>query len=285
MREEAIGGLAAGVTGTVIGYPLDLVKTRMQTGIGGKGGIMSIGFGIVRQEGLRALYKGMAPPLISLTILNTTTFTMYSEIRTKYRANVGFDISNGLAGATTAPFAAIVSTVENFIKTQMQLDNVSKRQYRSSFNCLISLANSNGISVIYTGFTVNMIREMSFLSTYFYMYEGLRETLLKNAGLSSQLAVPVAGGLSGAMGWFISFPLDCIRAGVQGQSMSVPYRERQGAVKVMRALLRDKGVSGLYSGVTPSIARAFLVSGSRFSAYEVAIYLLTGKRYHDGEIR
>jgi len=67
-------------------------------------------------EGLRALYKGMAPPLISLTILNTTTFTMYSEIRTKYRANVGFDISNGLAGATTAPFAAIVSTVENFIK-------------------------------------------------------------------------------------------------------------------------------------------------------------------------
>jgi len=51
MREEAIGGLAAGVTGTVIGYPLDLVKTRMQTGIGGKGGIMSIGFGIVRQGG------------------------------------------------------------------------------------------------------------------------------------------------------------------------------------------------------------------------------------------
>ena len=31
LRDETIGGFAAGVTGTVIGYPLDLVKTRMQT--------------------------------------------------------------------------------------------------------------------------------------------------------------------------------------------------------------------------------------------------------------
>ena len=31
LKAEALGGLAAGVIGTVIGYPLDLVKTRMQT--------------------------------------------------------------------------------------------------------------------------------------------------------------------------------------------------------------------------------------------------------------
>ena len=31
LKLEAMGGLAAGVVGTVIGYPLDLIKTRMQT--------------------------------------------------------------------------------------------------------------------------------------------------------------------------------------------------------------------------------------------------------------
>lgn len=31
LRDETIGGFTAGVAGTVLGYPLDLVKTRMQT--------------------------------------------------------------------------------------------------------------------------------------------------------------------------------------------------------------------------------------------------------------
>lgn len=31
LRNETIGGLTAGISGTVLGYPLDLLKTRMQT--------------------------------------------------------------------------------------------------------------------------------------------------------------------------------------------------------------------------------------------------------------
>ena len=32
IKLEMLGGFSAGVVGTVIGYPLDLVKMRMQTG-------------------------------------------------------------------------------------------------------------------------------------------------------------------------------------------------------------------------------------------------------------
>ena len=39
-------------------------------------------------------------------------------------------------------------------------------------------------------------------------------------------------------------------------------------------LWRTNGVRGLFRGVTPSVLRAFLVSGSRFSAYEGALELL-----------
>jgi len=37
---------------------------------------------------------------------------------------------------------------------------------------------------------------------------------------------------------------------------------------VVRSLLASKGLAGLYSGVLPSITRAFIVSASRFSVYE-----------------
>jgi hypothetical protein len=49
-------------------------------------------------------------------------------------------------------------------------------------------------------------------------------------------------------------------------------------VQVFQTLLQTKGIRGLYSGVTPSIARAFLVSGSRFSAYEGALWMIRGGR-------
>lgn len=86
--------------------------------------------------------------------------------------------------------------------------------------------------------------------------------------MPAAVAIPVAGGVSGALAWLISFPLDCIKANIQGQRIEAAAAapRRVTAASAAQAIFRAKGVLGLYSGVGPSIARAFLVSGSRFSA-------------------
>jgi hypothetical protein len=56
------------------------------------------------------------PPLISSCTLNAINFTAYSSLHNFYHAKNGWDVRNGLAGATSAPFAATISTVDNFIK-------------------------------------------------------------------------------------------------------------------------------------------------------------------------
>ena len=62
LGQEALGGLSAGIVGTVIGFPLDLVKTRMQTGTAsGSKSIFGVGKSILKTEGISALYKGMTP--------------------------------------------------------------------------------------------------------------------------------------------------------------------------------------------------------------------------------
>lgn len=278
--QEALGGLSAGIVGTIIGYPLDLVKTRMQTsGANSNLSVVGVAGHIVQKEGFLALYKGIAPPLISLSILNTINFTQYCYFRQVWQGTDGFDLRNGLAGLSGAPITSTVSTVENLIKTQMQLDNITKRQYKSSWACVQSLVKTHGISILYTGHVVNTTREATFLGTYFYTYEGLRENILFYEQVPPQVAIPVAGGCAGAISWFVSFPLDCVRAGVQGQDLNgVRVRTRT----VFKTLVKERGIRGLYSGVTPSIVRAFLVSGSRFSAYEGALWLLRGGRnVHD----
>jgi solute carrier family 25 carnitine/acylcarnitine transporter 20/29 len=275
LGEEALGGLSAGIVGTIIGYPLDLVKTRMQTsGCGASLTIVGVASSVVRREGILALYKGIAPPLISLSILNTLNFSSYSFFRHLYRAKHGWDHRNAVAGMSGAPIGAMVSTVENLVKTQMQLDNISRKRFEGSWHCVRSLVQSHGLSVLYTGHVINTFREITFLGCYFFTYEGLRHGLVSGAHVHAQLAVPVAGGMAGALSWFVSFPLDCVRAGVQGHNLEDAQRVR--AWRVFANLIRERGVRGLFSGVTPSIARAFLVSGSRFSAYEGAIWLLRG---------
>lgn len=282
LGEEMIGGLSAGVIGTVIGFPLDLVKTRMQTSVTRKSkSILSIGTSIVRTEGIGSLYKGIAPPLISLSLLNTVTFAQYSFFREMYNANPGVDWRNFLSGASCAPVSGMVSTVENLVKTQMQLDNVTRKQFEGSWHCVKTLVGNHGLAILYTGHVINTIREAVFVSHYFFIYEMAREALTSQQVLSIQSAVPFAGGMAGASAWFISFPLDCVRAGVQGQSLP----PSNGFFQVFRNLISERGVRGLYSGASASIARAFLVSGSRFSAYEGALWLIRGgrnyERHHD----
>eukprot|EP00525_Craspedostauros_australis_P001551 CAMPEP_0198133522 /NCGR_PEP_ID=MMETSP1442-20131203/59609_1 /TAXON_ID= /ORGANISM="Craspedostauros australis, Strain CCMP3328" /LENGTH=296 /DNA_ID=CAMNT_0043794643 /DNA_START=120 /DNA_END=1010 /DNA_ORIENTATION=- len=283
LGEEALGGLSAGVIGTVIGFPLDVIKTRLQTASNtgaASVSIFQVGNDIIKKEGASSLYKGIGPPLVSLSILSTMTFASYTFVRQNIGAQHGWDIKNGLAGMACAPAAGIVSTVENFVKTQMQLDNITKKQFQGSFHCVQSLVKSNGPGILYTGFVINTVREATFLGNYFFVYEGMRRTLSENNALGFQsssikVAVPIAGGLSGAFSWFLSFPLDCVRAVVQGRPVDQPKR---GYVEVVRTLLRERGVRGLYSGASASIARAFLVSGTRFSAYETTLYLIRGGR-------
>jgi len=233
----------------------------------------------------------MTPPLISLAILNTGNFASYNYFRTLFNAERGWDLRNGLAGVVGGPLGSTISTVENMIKTQMQLDNVTQKRYRGSWHCLRTLVEEKGWRVLYTGHVVNTVREGAFLGTYFYTYEGLRVFLQNivddkaDKNHTAAWTIPVAGGMSGAFAWFATFPLDCIKVGIQGQNLSnlqpqvnsneviVGSTQKLRSMDVLKDLIRTKGWKGLYAGVTPSILRAFLVSGSRFSAYEFAVKL------------
>lgn len=174
----------------------------------------------------------------------------------------------------------------------MQMDNIHKKEFQSSLHCVKTLIQRHGLPIVYTGHGVNTLREATFLGHYFFMYEGLREFFLTQfAGnhnyLLQHVAIPLAGGCAGAFAWFVSFPLDCIRAGVQGQSLEVvtptttTTTRRKSLLspsEVFQNLIQTRGIRGLYSGASASILRAFLVSGSRFSAYEMALVLLRGGR-------
>jgi len=79
MAEEMAAGAWAGLVGTVLGYPLDVVKGRMQTGKGIAESGAKASFGrtfvnMARTEGVAGMYRGLGPPVCMMMVMNSMNF-------------------------------------------------------------------------------------------------------------------------------------------------------------------------------------------------------------------
>ena len=108
--QEAMGGLSAGIVGTVLGFPLDTLKARLQQqqqqqqpqSSTTRRGLLSLAKHVIQTEpgGIWALYRGLLPPLVSLSILNTVNFTSYSYFQNELQAQPStWHGTNSIAGA------------------------------------------------------------------------------------------------------------------------------------------------------------------------------------------
>lgn len=258
LKVEAVAGFNAGVVGTVLGFPLDSIKTRMQTT---HSSMFKASRMIFRENGMMGFYRGIASPLLSLTILNTLNFSSYSYFKTWLLSGhegkaIGYlDWRIPAAAACVGPLSSMISTPFELVKTQMQLNNKSSSTAAStsSITTALNLVKSKGFSSLYVGHAINSLREVVFLSTYFTVYETLKLALSTDAmpvHIHPSVAVALSGGMSGALGWLVSFPLDCIKSNIQGQQLMTLDRSQlnNSAIKVGRELISRRGLLGLYSG-------------------------------------
>jgi solute carrier family 25 carnitine/acylcarnitine transporter 20/29 len=310
-QNEAVAGCAAGIVGTLLGYPLDVIKTRMQTS---QRALSATVYAIAHENGPKGFYIGLASPLLALTILNTMNFTAYNFMCETFQvrgdrsedgrflrsSNSLLQGNYALAGAAVGPLAALISTPFELVKTQVQLQkklqpinsslSPSSSATRGSLQIFLEIMRQHGPVALLRGHVVNTIREIVFLSTYFMIYEHGKEQLQSlhifdssssaPQGLrqSSEIAVPIAGGIAGAVGWAVSFPLDNIKSHIQSSSLS---DKSPSILSVGKAVWQQKGLRGLYAGVVPSITRSFIVSATRFTIYERVVRLLRDQEQRD----
>jgi solute carrier family 25 carnitine/acylcarnitine transporter 20/29 len=274
---DAYAGAGAGLLGTLIGYPLDVIKGRMQAA-SGESSMTSIVRTVYSGDGVKGFYKGVVPPIVSLTMLNMLNFSNYAFMTKTLNIDhsaKGFNPLVFVAGAAVGPAASFISTPFEFLKIQLQFSQKNSMPYKNTIDAAMQIYRSHGIKALYTGHSINTYREVLFLGTYFTCYEHIKQGLGSSLGLS--LAVPLSGGLAGAVGWLVSFPLDAIKTNIQNIRLG-SSGTKSPALSIKDAALhqfREKGFLNMYKGVGPSILRAFIVSSSRFSVYETILWALS----------
>lgn len=272
--ETLAAGASAGVAGTVIGYPFDAIKTRLQARGDVYSSMGSTLAKVLREEGVFGIYRGMAPTLLSLTVIHAIAWSMYDRNRRLLGLREGdFDWRVPASGAMAAPFCSIVSTPAELLKVQATMSQ-ARTGHREGSLAVARRVVASSPTRFFSGHVVNMTREGIFLATYFTCYHAVREKLVERGSLPTAAAVPMAGGISGSLSWAVSFPLDCCKSRVQAQQLAnFGTPSWVTARRAAADLLRQHGIRGLYTGMTSSVVRAFVVSSARFSAYEVGCLL------------
>lgn len=250
---------------------------------GPSAGLIATARQIAAAEGLAGFYRGALPPLVALTVLNSINFSCYAYFRAGVdwlappaaRAEQAAQVLHtetwraAAAGMCIAPFTSIISTPFERVKVYLQLSPPGA--FAGPAQCAAAMLRRGGLRDLYVGHGINMAREAIFISVYFSIWEAARAQLLGVSGLAPEAAIPLAGGLAGAAAWAASTPADAVKTVLQSPHQPHEAARPLGALAVLRQILRERGVAGLYSGLLPSVLRAAVVSSSRFCVYEAVM--------------
>ncbi|KAL1551554.1 Mitochondrial arginine transporter bac2 [Salvia divinorum] len=267
---EFVAGGAGGTAGVLAGYPLDTLRIRQQNSAGESA--LSILRGALVKEGPCSLYRGMFAPLASVTFQNAISFQTYATLSRAIDGGREEPPSYGsvaLGGFGTGATQSLLLSPVELLKIRLQLDNKAGT-LRGPGDVARSIIRSEGLRGMYRGLGITVLRDAPSHGVYFWTYEYVREQLhpgCRKSGDETLRTMMVAGGLAGVASWVCCYPLDVIKTRIQAHSSS----SYTGMVDCFATSVRREGYSVLWRGLGTAVARAFVVNGAVFTAYETAL--------------
>ncbi|DBA03183.1 TPA: hypothetical protein N0F65_003903 [Lagenidium giganteum] len=132
----------SGVTQSIVMNPVEIVKVRMQIDSS-----LSVG-GVVRELGLRGVYRGYSACISRDVMFAMTYFTLYDTAKRKMQIEDGSSLGWSLVAASTAGVpAAFLSTPLDVLKTRMQSRGV-KMGFRDTVR---HVHREGGMSALFAG--------------------------------------------------------------------------------------------------------------------------------------
>ncbi|KZV67058.1 mitochondrial carrier [Peniophora sp. CONT] len=298
-RLDFLAGTIAGAAAIAVGHPFDTVKVRFQNP--STAGKYSSTFHalttIVREEGPRGLFKGMASPMASAPILNGFVFAIYgflmkAQLRSENAVPTLTQVF--LAGAGCGILSSAITTPIELVKICQQqiLEPTSKRllsgappNIPSTRELARRIYRERGIAGLYRGISATAYREIGF-GSYFAAYEASTRFFSRPrpGHDSAEVAgrhpdVPwygllISGGFAGAFSWFTTFPFDVVKTRMQSSADGHP-RPYRNTWSTIVASYRAEGAGVFFRGLAPTLIRAIPVNMVTFSTFELVVNTLS----------
>ncbi|MCJ1353441.1 MAG: S-adenosylmethionine transporter [Icmadophila ericetorum] len=247
-------GALAGTTVDLTLYPIDTLKTRLQSPLS-----------FQASGGFRGIYAGVGSALAGSAPSAALFFVTYEYTKSllrKSREEGGGQIvartdhwtepvQHMLAASAGEVVACAVRVPTEVIKQRAQAV-----QYKSSMAALQGILSQKGQvgfggvwREMYRGWNVTVMREVPFTIIQFPLWEALKEWRRRKEGREaiSGAESAVFGSIAGAVAAGITTPLDVLKTRL------MLSRERIGSITILREILRTSGPRAFFAGIGPRI--------------------------------
>lgn len=286
-------GYVAGVSGILIGHPLDSIKVLIQMrgsslvrGGSGAGGVP-------QKRSLLSLYSGVQGPLLTVGVVQAINFAVYDSIRRQLHSRrypdsndddgylhefaladimVASSIAGGVVATMTSPLMAI--------KTNQQ---INPRGFRQTMRELYAAPRGGAF---FSGFGPHLFCDsfgrMCYLSCYELMKRCIVQSRRDDLGngddindtrdLSLQERM-ICAGASGMICWTIIYPADVLRSRMYANAL---VECRPNLLEMAKSIYNEeKSLKPFYRGLGVTVLRAAPVAAAVLPVYDFAHAWLT----------
>ncbi|XP_075055144.1 mitochondrial ornithine transporter 1-like isoform X1 [Mixophyes fleayi] len=284
---DLTAGAAGGTACVLTGQPFDTAKVKMQTFPNLYRGLIDCAVKTYNQVGFRGFYKGTSPALLANISENSVLFMSYGFCQRVVRKITGLDkntplsnLHNATAGSFAAAFASLALCPTELVKCRLQAMHEMKLSGKiiegqnTVWSVVKHILHTDGPMGLYHGLSSTLLREVPGYFFFFGGYEMGRSFFTRSGKTKDELGIiplMVSGGFGGISLWLVVFPVDCVKSRIQVLSMT---GKQAGFIRTFTSILRNEGVSALYSGLKPTLIRAFPANGALFVAYEYSRKLM-----------
>lgn len=279
-------GSIAGCIGATVVYPIDLVKTRMQAQRHKAAYKNSLDCfkKIIKNEGLRGLYSGLAAQLVGVAPEKAIKLTVNDLVR-KIGTN---DDDNSitmpweiLAGSSAGACQVIFTNPLEIVKIRLQMQGGSQNKVLKPGEIphkkltAGQIIKTLGVKGLYKGASACLLRDVPFSAIYFPTYANLKYLLFdfdpSNPNKKHRLdswQLLISGALAGAPAAFFTTPADVIKTRLQVEQKKGETKYN-GIAHAFKTILKEEGVGAFFKG---SLARVFRSSpqfGFTLASYEL----------------
>ncbi|KAH8106855.1 hypothetical protein BXZ70DRAFT_1074595 [Cristinia sonorae] len=308
-NKAVVCAISASYISTFAGYPLDSIKSRLQT-TKTPISIPRLAALVYREEGVRGFYRGLWIPLMTISFVRAASFTIYTRTKEYFRDhNILarkriFDVaaSGGIGGALSGSLISFGSAPFELVKVRRQLEysiaaskGIRLIKPPGTAEAIRDIFRSNGLLGLYTGFRLHFVRDTLGTALYFFEYDGLRHIMGRLPSgeqgespywlpLHSSLVPFFCGSVAGVTSWALIYPLDVVKTKVQQRALAGErYRP---ILETLHRLIRGPdpnapkpfllGMARIYRGLGVSALRSVTTHGLLWTFFDLTSAYIDG---------
>ncbi|CAI4886438.1 AFH_G0029060.mRNA.1.CDS.1 [Saccharomyces cerevisiae] len=279
LYHQLIAGAFAGIMEHSVMFPIDALKTRIQSAnaksLSAKNMLSQISH-ISTSEGTLALWKGVQSVILGAGPAHAVYFGTYEFCKKNLidssDTQTHHPFKTAVSGACATTASDALMNPFDTIKQRIQLNTSA-----SVWQTTKQIYQSEGLAAFYYSYPTTLVMNIPFAAFNFVIYESSTK-FLNPSNEYNPLIHCLCGSISGSTCAAITTPLDCIKTVLQirgSQTVSLEImRKADTFSKAASAIYQVYGWKGFWRGWKPRIVANMPATAISWTAYECAKHFL-----------